>query len=248
MRKISLLILILLSSFFSRAQYTLTDKDIKEYEVQVQQMVLYLEETLNFIGDPSVPAKEKDIIFKDSYNKVFRDEEVQVEDDLDDNRGIAINKDVQAYLKDVDFFFDNVTFNFDIQSITPQTNDLGETFFKVSMVRTITGKTISGDSINNSKNRFLEINLDSYKKELKIVSFYTTKPNVQGKTPPPVSNVNKNAKPGSLDNPTHFQSSTPKTTTTSSSAPLSLVTTSVFSLPLSSKALSSATEPSMQKA
>ena len=177
MRKISLLILILLSSFFSKAQYTLTDKDIEEYEVQVQQMVLYLEETLNFIGDPSVPANEKDVIFKDSYNKVFRDEEVQVEDDLDDNRGIAINKDVQAYLKDVDFFFDNVTFNFDIQSITPQINDLGETFFKVSMIRTIAGKNITGDTVNNSKNRYLEINLDPYKKELKIVSLYTTKPN-----------------------------------------------------------------------
>ena len=47
------------------------------------------------------------------------------------------------------------------------------------MVRTIDGNTITGDAVNNSKPRFLEINLDSYKKELKIVSFYTTKPNAE---------------------------------------------------------------------
>lgn len=177
MRKISLLILILLSSFFLKAQYTLTDKDIEEYEEQVRQMVNYLQETLNFIGDPTQPASDKDIIFKESYSKIFRDDEVQVEDDLDENRGTSINKDVQAYLKDVDFFFDNVKFNFDIQSIKPQTNDLGETFFKVSMIRTIAGRSIIGDTVNNSRNRYLEINLDPYKKELKIASFYTTKPN-----------------------------------------------------------------------
>ena len=104
---------------------------------------------------------------------------MQVEDDLDENRGTSINKDVQSYLKDIDFFFDNVEFTFDIQSVTPQINEYGETFFKVAMVRTIKGNNINGDAINNSKPRFLEINLDSYKKELKIVSFYTTKPNAK---------------------------------------------------------------------
>ncbi len=157
----------------------MSDKDIKEYESQVHQMVKYLQETLNFIGNPDNYAQEKDIIFKESYSKIFRDEKVQVEDDLDENRGTSINKDVQSYLKDIDFFFDDVKFNFDIQSVTPQTNDSGETFFKVAMVRTIAGNTITGEAVNNSKPRFLEINLDSYKKELKIVSFYTTKPNAK---------------------------------------------------------------------
>lgn len=179
MKKISIFLILFLSVFCLKAQSALSDKEIKEYESQVSSMVRFLQETLNFIGDPNNYAQEKNIIFKASYNKIFRDEYVQVEDDLDENRGTTINKDVQAYLKDIDLFFDNVTFKFDIQDIKPQINEAGETFFKVSMVRTITGKTISGDSINNSKNRFLEINLDSYKKELKIVSFYTTKPNVQ---------------------------------------------------------------------
>ena len=142
-------------------------------------MVNYLQETVNFIGDPDNYAQEKDIIFKESYSKIFRDDNVQVEDDLDENRGTTINKDVQAYLKDIDFFFDDVEFTFDIQNVTPQINELGETFFKVEMIRTIAGNTITGDSIHNSRSRFLEINLDTYKKELKIVSFYTTKPNAR---------------------------------------------------------------------
>ena len=179
MKKLLIFSILLFSSTFLKAQVSLSDKDIKEYESQVHQMVKYLQETLNFIGDPDNYAQEKDIIFKESYNKIFRDEYVQVEDDLDENRGTTINKDVQAYLKDVDFFFNDVEFNFDIQNVKPQINESGETFFKVEMVRTIVGNTITGDSINNSRNRFLEINLDSYKKELKIVSFYTTKPNAK---------------------------------------------------------------------
>lgn len=179
MKKLLIFSILLFSSLFIKAQSSLSEKDLKEYESQVHQMVEYLQETLNFIGDPENYAQEKDIIFKESYNKVFRDEHVQVEDDLDENRGSSINKDIQAYLKDIDFFFENVEFDFDIQSVTPQINEYGETFFKVAMVRTIAGKTITGDVVNNTKNRFLEINLDSYKKELKIVSFYTTKPNAK---------------------------------------------------------------------
>lgn len=179
MKKILIFSILLLSSFFSKAQTHLSDDDIKEYESQVHQMIKYLQETLNFIGDPDNYTQEKDVIFKESYSKIFRDEDVQVEDDLDENRGTSINKDVQSYLKDIDFFFDNVEFTFDIQSVTPQINEYGETFFKVAMVRTIKGNNINGDAINNSKPRFLEINLDSYKKELKIVSFYTTKPNAK---------------------------------------------------------------------
>lgn len=179
MKRLLIFSILLFSSFFLKAQISLSDKDVKDYESQVHQMVRYLQETLNFIGDPNSHTQEKDVIFKESYNKIFRDENVQVEDDLDENRGTTINKDVQAYLKDIDFFFDNVKFNFDIQSVTPQINESGETFFKVAMVRSLAGRTITGDSINNSRNRFLEINLDSYKKELKIVSFYTTKPNAK---------------------------------------------------------------------
>ena len=181
MKKISIFLILFLSSLCVNAQVSLsiTDEDKKEYESQIHQMVNYLQETLNFIGDSKVSAQEKDIIFKESYNKIFRDENVQVEDDLDENRGTSINKDVQAYLKDIDFFFDDVKFDFEIQNITSQVNEKAEPFFKVEMQRSIAGRNIIGDTINNSSKRFLEINIDPYKKELKIVSFYTTKPNAE---------------------------------------------------------------------
>lgn len=179
MKKISIFFVLFFLTFSIKAQTELSNDDIKEYESQIYQMVDFLQGTVNFIGDPTNYAQEKDVIFKESYNKIFRDENVQIEDDLDENRGTAINKDVQAYLKDIDFFFQNVVFNFDIQTITPQINEDGETFFKVALNRTLNGRTIVGDSISNTENRFLEINLDVYKKELKIVSFYTTKPNAK---------------------------------------------------------------------
>ena len=181
MKKISIFLILFLSSLCVKAQATLliSDEDKKEYEFQIHQMVNYLQETLNFIGDSKVSAQEKDIIFKESYNKIFRDENVQVEDDLDENRGTSINKDVQAYLKDIDFFFDDVKFNFEIQNISSHVNEKAEFFFKVEMLRTIAGRNIIGDTISNSAKRFLEINIDPYKKELKIVSFYTTKPSAE---------------------------------------------------------------------
>ena len=181
MKKITIFVILFLSSLCVNAQDALSfsESDRKEYEMQINQMVNYLQETLNFIGDPKVSAQEKDIIFKESYNKIFRDENVQVEDDLDENRRTSINKDVQAYLKDIDFFFENVKFEFEIQSVTPQLNEKSETFFKVEMTRSINGRNVIGDTVSNTKKRFLEINLDPYKKELKIVSFYTTKPNAK---------------------------------------------------------------------
>lgn len=179
MKRLTLFLLLFLPVLVAKSQTSLREDEIKEYESQVNQMVQYLQSTLNFIGDPSNSAHEKDVIFKESYSKIFKDENVQVEDDLDENRGVSINKDVQAYLKDIDFFFDKAEFTFDVQSVTPQINDQGNTFFKVAMVRTLSARTITGDSISNSRNRFLEINLDIDKKELMIVSFYTTKPNAK---------------------------------------------------------------------
>ena len=155
----------------------LSQTEIEEYSGQIQMMVRYLEETFSFIGNPEATAQEKDIIFKESYAKIFLDDEVQIEDDLDDSRSTYINKDVQAYLKDIDFFFKDVKFTFKIDDIKPQTNENGDTYFKVTMMRTIAGHSIVGDSVNNSCKRFMEVNIDPAKKDLKIASMYTTKPN-----------------------------------------------------------------------
>lgn len=155
----------------------LSKAEIEEYSGQIRMMVNYLEETFSFIGNPEATAQEKDIIFKESYAKIFKDDEVQIEDDLDDNRSTYINKDVQAYLKDIDFFYKDITFSFKIDDIKPQVTENGDTYFKVTMMRTIVGHTIVGDSVNNTCKRFMEINIDKSKKDLKIASMYTTKPN-----------------------------------------------------------------------
>lgn len=178
MKKLLFIALLFLSCQGVNAQKSnLSKADLEEYSQQIRTMVKYLEETFTFIGDPENTAQEKDIIFKESYSKIFRDDEVQIEDDLDDNRSTNINKDVQAYLKDIDFFFKDVAFTLKVEDIKPQTNDNGETFFKVTMMRTIVGHNIVGDSVNSTIKRYMEVNVDRSKKELKIASMYTTKPN-----------------------------------------------------------------------
>lgn len=153
------------------------DNETKEYKEQVKMMVKYLEDTFTFIGDPENSPQEKDIIFRESYLKVFQDENVQIEDDLDPNRRMSINKDVQAYLKDIDFFFKDIRFSITVESIEPKTNDENNTYFLVTTMRTMNGHSISGDTISERRKRYMEINLDQFKKELKIASIYTTKPN-----------------------------------------------------------------------
>ena len=178
MKKLLFIALLFLSCQGVNAQKSnLSKADLDEYSQQIKMMVKYLEETFSFIGDPENTAQEKDIIFKESYSKIFRDDEVQIEDDLDDNRSTNINKDVQAYLKDIDFFFKDVVFTLKVEDIKPQTNEKGETFFKVTMMRNIAGHNIVGDTVNNTIKRYMEVNVDRSKKELKIVSMYTTKPN-----------------------------------------------------------------------
>ncbi|MBQ4205661.1 MAG: hypothetical protein II662_03265, partial [Bacteroidales bacterium] len=178
MKKLLFIALLLLFCQGVNAQKTnLSKTELDEYSQQIRSMVKYLEETFSFIGDPENTAQEKDIIFKESYSKIFRDDEVQIEDDLDDNRSTNINKDVQAYLKDIDFFFKDAAFTLKVEDIKPQTNDKGETFFKVTMMRTIVGHNIVGDTINSTIKRYMEVNVDRSKKDLKIASMYTTKPN-----------------------------------------------------------------------
>lgn len=176
MKKLAFLMFLSLLMLTSKAQQkTLSQAEINEYKEQITNLVTYLEETLNFIGDPDNTMQEKDIIFKESYTKIFVDDEVQIEDDLDKNRSTYINKDVQAYLKDIDFFFKKVVFKFNVKEITLMNNENGGVFFKVSMNRTLNGKTITEDTLTDTRNRFIEINIDPYKKDIKIASIYTTK-------------------------------------------------------------------------
>jgi len=155
----------------------LSGDEIENHKAQVIQLVKYLEGTMNFLGDPLSVVKEKEIVINESYLKVFRDYKVQIEDDLDDDREVALHKDVQAYLKDIGFFFTRVNFQFIIIDINHFINDNNIHYFKVTFNRDMKGLTIDGDSINSRKVRYMEINLDVAENDLKIASIYTTKLN-----------------------------------------------------------------------
>ena len=106
MRKIALLSLLLFSlAYGAQAQKKQSKDEVAKYESEIGNMITYLEETMNFLGDSTSLPVEKEIVFTESWSKIFIDDKVQIEDDLDVNRNTPINKDVQAYLKDIDFYF-----------------------------------------------------------------------------------------------------------------------------------------------
>ena len=115
--------------------------DVKQHEQEVRDMVAFLEYVLNTIGSSSTSARDKDMLITESYAKIFRDAKVQIEDDLVEKRNVITNKDVQAYLKDVDFFFDDVKFEFTIKDIQGKVNANDKLFYKVSLIRNIKGIT-----------------------------------------------------------------------------------------------------------
>ena len=177
MKKIFTLFILIFSLIYCCEAQKLTKDEVKKYNAEVESLVQYLEETLNFVGDTANSAQEKEIIYSESWSKIFIDDKVQIEDDLDPNRKTPINKDVQAYLKDIDFFFKQATFKFDIQSITNGTRDDESVYFKVTLSRHLTATTINSEKVDNVKNRFVEINLDRKNNSMKIASIYTSKIN-----------------------------------------------------------------------
>jgi len=151
--------------------------EVKQYTDECKDLVSYLEFSLNAIGDNDLSPKEKDIIISESYLKLFRDNKVQIEDDLVEEREAITNKDVQAYLKDVDFFFNRVTFSYKVLSTDLLQDENNHAFFKIHALRTISGNNLKGDSIYNEQPRYIEVAIDQDLRELKIVSIYTTKIN-----------------------------------------------------------------------
>lgn len=155
----------------------LSSEEVADFKTEGEDLISYLEFTLNAIGTNELSPKEKDIIISESFLKMFRDDKVQVEDDLDASRETVTNKDVQAYLKDVDFFFRTATFTFNILSIDVQIDENDKPFLLCNILRTLEAVDLHGDSLYNDQQRFVEIELDSDKRDLKIASIYTTKLN-----------------------------------------------------------------------
>jgi Leucine-rich repeat (LRR) protein len=147
--------------------------DPAEHEQKVRDIVAFLQYVLNTIGSKETSARDKDVLIRESYMKIFRDDKVQIEDDLDENRSVITNKDVQAYLKDVDFFFEDAEFEFNIRSIKGEENANGELFYKVTTSRNLRATTVGGKQINKTIPRYIEINYNPADQDLKIVSIYT---------------------------------------------------------------------------
>ncbi|MBN1198033.1 MAG: hypothetical protein JXA23_01685 [Bacteroidales bacterium] len=156
---------------------SIPSEEMEVYRQQANQIVKFLESTLNFLADKQNTVKEKETIINDSYLKFFWNKEVQVEDDLDTKRLVPLYKDVQAYLTDVDFFFKGAKFEYQVQDVNVMSNHAGQTYFKVTANRSLKGLTLDGDSVNTNLVRYIEINYDENKKQIKIVSIYSTKLN-----------------------------------------------------------------------
>jgi len=159
------------------AQDKYSEVEINKFEQEVEQLVSFLRYAMNSIGDAETPQKERETIINQSFLKVFRDAEVQIEDDLDLNRKVPINKNVQAYLKDIDFFFKQVKFDFIINKIGHYYTDGNQLYFRVNLHRHLKGVGIDGKVIDDKKQRYIEVNIDAKTQDLKIVSIYTTKLN-----------------------------------------------------------------------
>jgi Leucine-rich repeat (LRR) protein len=142
-------------------------------EQKVKDIIAFFQFMLNTLGNATTTSRDKDVLITESYSKIFRDGKVQVEDDLDEEREVITNKDVVAYLKDVDFFYKEAKFEFLVEEIKSSTLPNGQLFYKVSARRNLTGVSSDGKSVNNTIPRFIEINYNPDDQDLKIVSIYT---------------------------------------------------------------------------
>ncbi|NWJ50413.1 MAG: hypothetical protein HXX14_06070 [Bacteroidetes bacterium] len=158
-------------------QGTVSAEDLEKYRQSSLDLINFLEGTLNFLGDRKSIPREKEVIINNSFSKIFLTPKVQVEDDLDERRKVPLYKDVQAYLKDIDFFFKGATFKFRVDEVQYTVNSPTNLFFKITVTRQLNGRTIEGDTVNSTKVRYVEVNLDPEQNTMKIASIYTTKIN-----------------------------------------------------------------------
>ena len=150
-------------------------EQLTELSIKVEDQIRFLEFLLNTVGNSQTSARDKDVIIRESYLKIFQNGKVQVEDDLVFDRKVVTNKDVAAYFRDIEFFYKNIEFKFKVREIKPGQKENGQLFFLASLDRTITATGLKGEKISNIKPRFIEVNLDEKSQELKIASIYTTK-------------------------------------------------------------------------
>lgn len=145
-----------------------------ETKSQITQIVSYLEYSLNVMGDAEMEIADKEVISNESYLRIFSYPNVQIEDDLSEHRSQPIYKNVQAYLRDISFFFQKAQFELKIISIEKKLNTENQPYYLVSAQQKINAITKSNQKFSSSKTRFIELN-PSGQIDLKIVSIYSTK-------------------------------------------------------------------------
>lgn len=167
-----ILLVLLFSAQVGQAQ---TVADSTRYHDEVRSLVGFFEYMLNSIGSAKTPTRDKEVIITQSYKKIFSSAEVQIEDDLILDRKVITNKDVSAYLRDVDFFFKEIRFSFENIEIRKMEKGDDSFYFLVSFENSVNGTTIDDENHSSIKERFLEINLNEETGDLKIASVYSTK-------------------------------------------------------------------------
>jgi len=147
----------------------------EKWAADIRRMVDWYSFALNLLGSDSAFTADKETIVRESYQRIFRDSKVLIEDDLIENRREVTNKEVQAYLRDVDFFFKRVQFQHNVGRIERKTNQMGRPYFLVETQRILKAVDLDGKIIENRKPRFFEIELNEQKQVLYIVSVYTSR-------------------------------------------------------------------------
>ncbi|GAB4240871.1 MAG: hypothetical protein Tsb0034_17560 [Ekhidna sp.] len=163
-------ILLFVSSITSFSQ----EADTAQY-AEVRNLVAFYEYMLNTVGANKSYTRDKEVVIRESYKKIFQSGDVQIEDDLMDDRTVITNKDVTAYLRDVDFFFQDIRFDFSDIIISHSERPNGEKYFLAEFESSINGITLEGNPYKRNGKRFLEVNINEQDSDLKIVSIYSTK-------------------------------------------------------------------------
>ena len=142
----------------------------------VESLVSFVELLFNTVGSGQASLKEKNTVIDQTYLKAFASTGSKIEDDLHD-REVIINKDVQNYLRDLDIFFKNATFNFEVQGVESLQNVNGESYLKVKTNRKLQGTNFNNEKVENEMERFIEVNIDEASGEYKIASIYNVESN-----------------------------------------------------------------------
>lgn len=148
---------------------------LASYQARVRELVENMESQFNILASGEYDLAEKSTVINEAYLDVYRDDKVQIEDDLVDNRSTVYNKNIKSYLQDIATFYGQAQFKLEVSKIEQLTTEAGQLAFKATLNRNLSGTTKDGLPVNKTVKRFVEVNLvDRAKDELKVASVYTS--------------------------------------------------------------------------